>query len=168
MVFCREKEYKADVNLPWLWPPSCGVIWKWFDIPLVISDKKAVTIETKILMGKNPCICMFLGFLSVITYISLLRRRLKFNTLECEGALILPWCPRTVMDREATDFPQVFVCLLFPKILFIYEKERESEHELGVGGAKGEGEADSPLSKESSARLGPRAPRSWPEPKADA
>ena len=39
---------------------------------------------------------------------------------------------------------QIFVF----KILFVYLREREREHEGEVGGTKGEGEAGSPLSRE--------------------
>ena len=37
----------------------------------------------------------------------------------------------------------------------------------GVGGAEGEGQADSPLSREPDAGLDPKTMRSRPEPKAD-
>ena len=50
---------------------------------------------------------------------------------------------------------------LFLKILFEKETDRERES------TKGEGEADSPLSKKSDLGLDPRTPRSCPELKAE-
>ena len=44
------------------------------------------------------------------------------------------------------------------RVLFIYLTESASEHEQGRG-AEGEGEADSPLSREPDSRLDPRTPR---------
>ena len=54
--------------------------------------------------------------------------------------------------------------------LFETERERERAHTRGGewGGAEGEGEADSPLSREADVGLDPRTLGSWPEPKADA
>ena len=45
-------------------------------------------------------------------------------------------------------------------------KERARETAQAEGGAEGEGEADSPLSRKSNVGLDPRTLRSWPEPKA--
>jgi len=45
------------------------------------------------------------------------------------------------------------------------EREKES---MNGGGVEGEGEADSPLSREPDVGLDPRTLGSWPEPKADA
>ena len=61
------------------------------------------------------------------------------------------------------------VGLFFLKILFVYlrERERKSAHTNGVGGAEGEGDAGSPLSREPDAGLHPRTPRSRPESKID-
>ena len=42
-----------------------------------------------------------------------------------------------------------------PPFLNLFEREREREHEL-VGGVEGEGEADSPLSREPEVGLYPR------------
>ena len=61
--------------------------------------------------------------------------------------------------------------VLFLKILFIYfrqrHKKKESISKMG-GEAKGEGQADSPLSREPNAGLDPRTLGLRPEPKADA
>ena len=62
--------------------------------------------------------------------------------------------------------------LFFLKILFIYLRESKSERAQTRGAAEGEGEGDSPLSREPDARLDaglhPRTLRSGAEPKADA
>ena len=54
------------------------------------------------------------------------------------------------------------------KILFIYLREWASERAWAGGGAEGEGEADSLLSREPSVGLNPRTLGPWPELKADA
>ena len=48
------------------------------------------------------------------------------------------------------------------------ERERERAGTWMGGGAEGEGEAGSPLSREPDAGLYSRTLGSWPEPKADA
>ena len=45
--------------------------------------------------------------------------------------------------------------------------KRERERAPAEGTAEGEGEADSPLSREPKVGLDPRTPRSFPEQKAD-
>ena len=57
----------------------------------------------------------------------------------------------------------------FKDFIYLVETKREQTHKgKREGRAEGEGEADSPLSKEPDAGLNPRTLRSWAEPKADA
>ena len=48
--------------------------------------------------------------------------------------------------------------------MYLFEREQE---QVAGRRAKGEGETDSPLSREPASGLNPRTPRSWPEQKAD-
>ena len=57
--------------------------------------------------------------------------------------------------------------MVWLKILLIYLREREREHKQG-GGAEGERETDSPLSREPDVGLDPRTLGLGPEPKAEA
>ena len=58
----------------------------------------------------------------------------------------------------------LFVC--FKDFIYFFDRERESA-QAGERQAEGEGEADSPLSREPNARLDPRTLGSQPELKAD-
>ena len=55
-----------------------------------------------------------------------------------------------------TIWKSLLISDFFLKILFIFVCEKENEHEPGRGA---EGEADSPLSRESNVELNPRTPR---------
>jgi len=64
-----------------------------------------------------------------------------------------------------TEAEGLFIYLFF-KILFIYLSVRDWERKrerVGRGGAEGEGQADSVLSTEPDAGLGPTTLGSWPE-----
>ena len=84
----------------------------------------------------------------------------------------LTWKQKFYWDLEyflpPTSFSRFSISFFFPKIFFIYLRERESVHKQGEQQAEGEGEAGSPLGREPNAGLDPRTPGSWPKQEAEA
>ena len=78
-----------------------------------------------------------------------------------------------VVNRGATHYAPWrwwgrLISFLKKDFIYLFNTDRKGERTQVGGAAEGEGEADSPLSKEPDVGLDPRTLRLWPELKADS